>query len=518
MAAKKKPSPRKTSLSRAVPVKLEDILSAAPIVIFSTDKNGVCTLSTGKGLEGLGLRPGEHVGRSLFELYKHNARICANLKKALAGKDFVDVVTEKGRVFETRYAPRRAGGKVVGLVGVATDVTDHHRLLELEKKARAEAEASSHAKDEFLAVVSHELRTPMTAIQGWTWLLRSGEVKPEDVGKALEVIERNMKLQAQIIEDLLDISTIVTGKIHLDRKPFDVNAALDDALEQLRPSAEARELRLEEDRRAAVVLGDRARLRQIFWNLLSNAIKFNREGGVVRLFVAQENGDVIIRFEDTGEGIPPDFLPSLFDPLKQAESSLTRKHRGLGIGLAIVRHLVKLHGGTVEAHSEGPGKGSRFMITLPAAEKTAASAGPEPAPEPEESALPHSLDLMRILLVDDEPDTLAILAQLLRYCGAEVSTAADAKQALALVPKVRPDIVISDIAMPMEDGYTLIRKIRGLGPEKGGEVPALALTAMATQDDRRLALEAGFQFYLAKPVEPTKLVAALRSLPRRHRP
>jgi signal transduction histidine kinase/ActR/RegA family two-component response regulator len=499
-------------------VKLDDIISAAPIVLFATDKNGVVTLSTGKGLEGLGLKPGDHVGLSLYELYKHNPRICANIKKVLAGKEFTDVVTEKGRVFETRYTPRKARGKVVGMVGVAADVTDHHRVLELEKKARAHAEASSQAKDEFLAVVSHELRTPMTAIQGWTWLLRSGEVKPQDVDKALEVIERNMKLQAQIIEDLLDISTIVTGKLQLNRTPFDVNAALDDALEQLRPSAEAREIKLEEDRVPVIVHGDRARLRQIFWNLLSNAIKFNREGGVVRLIVGKKNGDVLIRFEDTGEGIPSDFLPSLFNPLKQAESSLTRKHRGLGIGLAIVRHLVKMHGGTVEAYSEGPGKGSRFMITLPSAEKVGDSDTPIPASETEEAALPHSLDLMRILIVDDEPDTLSILAQLLRYCGADVSTASDAKQALALVPKFKPDIVISDIAMPMEDGYTLIRKIRALGPSQGGEVPALALTAMASQNDRRLALEAGFQFYLAKPVEPAKLVAALRSLPRRQRP
>lgn len=501
------------------PVRLEEVVSSAPIVIFATDKNGVFTLSMGRGLDALGMKAGLSVGKSAFDVYGHNPRICANIRKALKGKAFTDIVEEKGRLFETRYTPRKVAGRVVGMVGVATDVTDHHRVLELEKKARAEAEATSQAKDEFLAVVSHELRTPMTAIQGWTWLLRSGEVKSQDVGKALEVIERNMKLQAQIIEDLLDISSIVTGKLQLDRRPIDINAALDDALEQLRPSAEARELRIEEDRSEALIHGDRARLKQVFWNLLSNAIKFNKEGGVVRVFVGTRDGRAVVRFEDTGEGIPPDFLPSLFDPLRQAESSLTRKHRGLGIGLAIVRHLVKMHGGTVEAYSPGPGKGSRFTVTLPLGSASAQAAPNAAAAEAaeEQSTLTHSLDLMRVLLVDDEPDTLQILTQLLRYCGAEVSPASSAAEALALLPRKKPDIVISDIAMPLEDGYSLIRKIRALPPEQGGEVPALALTAMAAPEDRRLALEAGYQFYLAKPVEPAKLVAALRSLPRRRR-
>lgn len=495
---------------------LDTVVSNAPIILFAFDARGVFTISKGKALEGLGLAPGDAVGRTILELYGDNPRVLDDCRRALKGELFTDTVEVSGRLFETRYCPQKGpGGRIVGVVGVATDVTDQLRVLELEKKARADAEAASHAKDEFLAVVSHELRTPMTAILGWTWLLRSGEVAQADFGRALDVIERNMKMQAQIIEDLLDMSTIVTGKLQLDRRPVDLNLAIDDALEALRPSAEARRLTIDDQRKdgEVLVLGDRQRLKQVFWNLLSNAVKFNRDAGLVRLNVSVEGREAVVRIEDNGEGIPEDFLPSLFDPLRQAESSLTRRHRGLGIGLAIVRHLIAMHGGRVSAHSEGRGRGSRFTVALPlasAAEPAKAAPGAPPAID----VLPHSLDLMRILLVDDEPDTISVLTELLRYCGAQVHCAGSAKEAMALLPQVKPDIVISDIAMPQEDGYSFMRRVRALPAAKGGEVPALALTACASSDDKRLALEAGFQFYLAKPVEPGKLVAALRSLPR----
>lgn len=470
-------------------------------------------------------RPEDLIGHNWRELYapqeleRFQREIMPALKKA--SKWHGEAV---GRRKDGSLFPQELSLVMVdegGLACVVRDITqrrqaeeEHRRVLELEKRARAEAEAASLAKDEFLAVVSHELRTPMTAILGWTCLLRAGEVS--EIDRALDVIERNMKLQAQIIEDLLDISTIVTGKLRIERRPLDLCLPVEAALEALRHSAQARSIKLEVSKEGTLaVVGDRQRLQQIFWNLLSNAIKFNREQGSVRVSLASRDGWAVAVFEDDGEGIPTDFLPELFDPLKQAESSLTRRHRGLGIGLSIVRHLVGFHQGEVTAESAGPGLGSKFTVKIPLAREAAqAEPGKVPMPPAPDTELPHSLDLVTILLVDDEPDTLQVLAELLRYCGAEVIVAASAQEGLQALGRHKPDLIISDIAMPGEDGYGFIRKVRALGPKQGGETPAMALTACAADTDRIRALEAGFQFYLAKPVDPPKLIAAIRSLPR----
>ncbi len=414
------------------------------------------------------------------------------------------------------------------LVYVVRDITarkdaeaEHARLFALERRARADAEAASRAKDEFLAVVSHELRTPMTAILGWTWLLRSGDVGSADHDKALDVIERNMKLQAQIIEDLLDVSSIVTGKLHLEKRPIDVAKVAESAVETVRSSAQARKVELVLELCAGLTIsGDQQRLQQVFWNLLSNAIKFNREGGRVTVRARREGRLAIVTVEDTGSGIGPEFLPDVFDPFRQGEGSLTRKHRGLGIGLAIVRHLVELHGGSVAVSSEGHGKGAAFRLAIPLAladnapsdggedsgPRTSAGRGEEP------SKLPHSLDELDVILIDDESDTVEMLAELLKYCGARVRTALSAAEGMRHVIEKAPDLLISDIAMPQEDGYSLIRRIRALGPGRGGDVRALALTARAKDEDREQALEAGFHMYLAKPVDPAALVSTIRKL------
>lgn len=400
-----------------------------------------------------------------------------------------------------------------GLVCAVRDITEqkcaeaeHARLLDLERQARGAAEAASRAKDEFLAVVSHELRTPMTAILGWTWLLRSGELADAEAAKALDVIERNMKMQSQIIEDLLDVSTIVTGKLRLDLRPVTLGRVLEAVLETVRPQAEARGMRLESViEQDASVSGDPRRLQQVLWNLLANAVKYGREGGTARMRLGLKGARAQILVEDDGEGIHPDFLPLVFDPFLQGESSLTRTHRGLGIGLAIVRQLVEMHGGTVAANSPGPGKGSVFAVTLPLAAAPAAAASGAPAPA-------GTFEGLRALVVDDVEDHALIVAQILKKQGCAVATAATAAEALAAVVRDKPDILICDLSMPDRDGLSLIREIRALGRSRGGSVKALALTARGRAQDRAQALEAGFHMYLAKPFESGKLLELVRRL------
>lgn len=401
-----------------------------------------------------------------------------------------------------------------GLVCVVRDTTkqkraeaEHERLLELERRAREAAEAASRAKDEFLAVLSHELRTPMTAILGWTWLLRSGELAGAEAAKALEVIERNMKLQSQIIEDLLDVSTIVTGKLRLDSRPLSLSGALEATLEAVRPMAEAKGMRFEAlVESEATVSGDARRIRQVLWNLLSNTVKYGREGGLVRARLSVAGERALVRVEDDGEGIRPDFLPYVFEPFLQGESSLTRKHRGLGIGLAIVRRLVEMHGGTVTAESAGEGKGAAFTVSLPllAGGAQTQAAGRRTA----------GLGGLSALVVDDEADHARIVARILEKHGLSVKTAATASEALSAVVRDRPDLLICDISMPGQDGISLIREIRALGRARGGMVKAVALTARARVGDRAQALEAGFHTCLAKPFEAGQLVEQVLRLVR----
>lgn len=404
-----------------------------------------------------------------------------------------------------------------GFVCVARDVTqrkqsqaEHERLLALERVARAEAEAANRAKDEFLAVLSHEMRTPMTAILGWTWLLRAGDVQPSEQARALEIIERNMKLQAQIIEDLLDVSSIITGKLHLEPRPIRLDSVLRAAVDANQPAAAGRSISIQTQVEPLSVYGDAHRLQQVFWNLLSNAVKFNKENGRVLVAARSDAGCAVVTVEDTGEGIAPEFLSAVFDPFRQEESSLTRKHRGLGLGLAIVRHLVELHGGGVSVASSGPGRGAAFTVALPLSPEPAQP--PAPADEGPRSSLQNTLDGVSVVLVDDEPDTLQMLAELLRFCGADVETALSADEALKALERKVPDVLVSDIAMPFEDGYGLLRRVRARGAARGGRVQAIALTARAKDEDRREALEAGFQLWLAKPVEPRDLVSAIRRL------
>lgn len=390
-------------------------------------------------------------------------------------------------------------------------------LLAREQEARRAAEEANRLKDEFLAMVSHELRTPLTAILGWAHMLHSGQLDEAGVRRALETIERNAKVQAQVIEDLLDISRIMSGKLHLDVRAVKPRAVIEAAVDAMRLAAEAKNIRLQviTDPNDEPIAGDPDRLQQVVWNLLSNAIKFTPKGG--RVEVRLEHGDTHISLivKDTGQGIKPDFLPYVFDRFRQADSTITRKHRGLGLGLAIVRHLVELHGGSVAVESPGEGQGSTFTITLPvrpARMETQEPTSVRPTGGEIRFNCPASLRGLRILIVDDEMDTLDFTATVLEKCDAQVAIASSAAEALETLKRWRPDALVSDISMPGGDGYELISKVRALAPEQGGRVPAIALTAYVRVEDRLRALSAGYQMHVPKPIEPGELVMVIASL------
>jgi PAS domain S-box-containing protein len=391
--------------------------------------------------------------------------------------------------------------------------TERARLLEFEKKARAEAEAASRAKDEFLAIVSHELRTPMTAILGWNWLLRSGDLSPRERERALEVIERNMQMQKQIIEDLLDVSSLARKQLTLRRQIVDLGGIVAGTAAEFKAAAQAKSLRLDcEPVLGLSVDADPQRLRQIFWNIISNAVKFTPDGGTVSIALARGAGSAEVTVEDSGPGISPEFYPHLFNMFQQQEESLTRVHRGLGLGLSIVKNLVELHGGAVAVAPPAPGRGAKLTVSLPLA--AALRAGPADGAAGAETTphIPRLLQGVSILVVEDDDDTRGMLLSALSHCGASARGAATAAEGFALFRKDRPNVLISDIAMPDEDGYSLLRRIRALPAEQGGQVPAAALTAYAAAEDRTKALRAGFQIYLPKPVDPAELVTVVRTL------
>jgi len=386
---------------------------------------------------------------------------------------------------------------------------ERRQLLEREQQARLQAQAANRAKDEFLATLSHELRTPLNAILGWSRLLSSGHLDESTTRRAIEIIERNTRLQAQLIEDLLDISRIITGKLRLEFRAVNVRSILEAAVDSVRPAADAKQIRLDCDIDGAhAIMCDPARMQQVVWNLLSNAIKFTPEHGRVTLRALRSNGTVVIEVSDTGAGIAREFLPYVFDRFRQQDAATTRAHGGLGLGLSIVRHLVELHGGTVEARSEGAGHGATFAISVPVAplRVTEASLAERSADENFDE-LP-SLAGVRVLVVDNEPDARALVSAILEGCGAQVRATASVAEAMTEIERDRPDVLLSDIAMPGEDGYALIRKVRAVDRS----IPAAALTAFATAGDRARTLLAGYQAHLPKPIEPSELTAVVATL------
>ncbi|MEG4235807.1 ATP-binding protein [Microcoleus sp. Pol11C3] len=395
------------------------------------------------------------------------------------------------------------------------------QLLMREQIIRAEAEAANRAKDEFLSILSHELRTPLNAILGWSTMLRQRTLSEDKVVRALETIERNAKSQAQLIEDILDISRIITGKLRLQVRPVNLVPVIESAIESLKLAAEAKSIRLQSvlDSEAGPLLGDAARLQQVMWNLLSNALKFTPKDGRVEIRLEQVNSHAEVTVSDTGSGISSDFLPFVFDRFRQHDSTTTRSYGGLGLGLAIVRQLVELHGGTVTVVSPGIGQGATFTVKLPvmiihppARDSERLNSIVEAKPRVEASP---SLEGLKILVVDDEADARELLSTILQKYGADVLAVASVKEALTIIETATdrsPDVLVSDIGMPDEDGYSLIRKLRQVEAQRGGRLPAIALTAYARNDDRRQALLAGFQIHLTKPVDAAELVAVVASL------
>ena len=386
------------------------------------------------------------------------------------------------------------------------------QLLLRAERARSEAEAANRIKDEFLATLSHELRTPLTSLLGWSSVLREARRDEKVLAQGLDAIDRNARVQAQLIDDLLDVSRIVSGKLNLDVRPLDVCSVTRAAIAVVQPAADAKGLSLDYWAQPGLgaISADSARLQQIVWNLLSNAVKFTPHGGRINVRVERDGPNVRVTVHDTGQGIDPEFLPRVFDRFRQADSSTTRSFGGLGLGLAIVRHLVELHGGTVSADSDGAGKGATFSASFPLLTDRAQPVAVHSS-EVHTTEF-HSLDGLRVLLVDDERETREIISTVVERTGAEVKTCTSAREALSALVEWRPHVILSDIAMPDEDGYSFIGRVRSLAHDAGGNTPAAALTAYARDEDRRQALAAGYQMHIAKPIAANQLVMMIARL------
>jgi PAS domain S-box-containing protein len=417
----------------------------------------------------------------------------------------------------------RAERLVVGIAAHAAVAVDNARLyearkelLESERSARSEVERASAMKDDFLATVSHELRTPLNAILGWVRILRSRPVAASELEHALEVMERNASIQIQLIEDLLDMSRITSGKMRLDVQPLNPVAFIEAAIQTVTPAAEAKGIRLHKalDPAAGPITGDPNRLQQVVWNLLSNAIKFTGRNGRVDIVLRRAGSHIEIIVADTGAGIKPESLSRIFDRFQQGDSSRTRAVGGLGLGLSIVKHLVEQHGGSVSVASPGEGEGATFTIHLPLTAMRAGDGDPRVTENRVAATDYRSADLsgVKVLVVDDQADARDLIRRVLTECGADVATAASVDETLAAIEERRPDVLVSDIGMPEVDGYELLQRVRTLGHARGGGLPAIALTAFSRSDDRTRALRAGFLVHVAKPVEPSELVATVASV------
>jgi signal transduction histidine kinase/CheY-like chemotaxis protein len=455
---------------------------------------------------------GENLGESLHGVCNTHSRVIpaesySDLKTRDARLRAIALLQQKSETLEAEIKQRR-------------QVEERLRLaLVGEQMARAEAETANRMKDEFLATVSHEIRTPLNAIIGWSHLLRSGRLDEKTAARAIETIDRNAKSQAQLIEDILDASRMITGKLRLNKEVVDLTSVINAAIDSVQLAIDSKELQLELtlDPSARHTLGDSNRLQQIVWNLLSNAIKFTPAGGRIEVKVKRAGGNLQLRVSDSGSGISADFLPFIFDRFRQADGSTTRQHGGLGLGLAIVRSLVELHGGTIKADSSGLEKGSVFTITLPLAvqktvrrKKDTISVDKDVVP-PQLASLPNLEDI-KVLLVDDDPDTLQILRVMLGESKATVEIAASAAEALEKMEWFQPGVLVSDLAMPGEDGYSLIRKVKALATAVGQDIPAIALTSYVRVEDRARAFSAGFNLFVPKPVEPEELITAIANL------
>ncbi len=507
---------------------LSAIIDSSDDAIVSKNLQGIVT-SWNRGAERIfGYTAKEMIGHSITRLFpadkqQEEPQILARLQKGERVDHFeTQRLRKDGTVVDvslTISPVRNTNGVIVGASKIARDITFQKVALEQIKNSAMEAERQGRMKDEFLATLSHELRTPLQSIRGWTQLLLTSEFDQEEVKQGLEVIDRNACAQTRIIEDLLDMNRILSGKVRLDVQRVELPAIIESSIETIKPAALAKNIRLHVvlDPLDLPVLGDPSRLQQIFWNVLSNAIKFTPSGGKVMVALERVNSHLEVSVSDTGIGIKPQFLPHVFERFRQADASSTRTQGGLGLGLAIVKHLTELHGGSVKVKSDGEAQGSTFSILLPLAVIHA----PYDNSERSHPAASHasiigaqipSLQKISLLVVDDEEDSRTLLKIMLSKAGATVTTASSANQAIELWKKFIPDVLISDIGMPGKDGYSLIREIRALPAEKGGRVPAIALTAYTRTEDRIKAIAAGFQMHLSKPADGAELMTMVASL------
>ncbi|QLE51396.1 response regulator [Nostoc sp. C057] len=518
--------------------RLRSLSTCSPVGIFEIDTEGGCRYTNPRYQIICGLKAVESLEKSWLESVhpEDRERAVASWSAYIyEGRDYSEEFrfqTAQGiiRWVQVRSSPMLSGqGELLGYVGTLEDITERKQAEEVraqvirEQTARQEAEAANRMKDEFLAVLSHELRTPLTSMLGWSKILRSKKLDDKATSRALEAIERNAISQMQLIEDILDVSRIIRGQLRLNVSAVNLISVMEAALEAVRPLAEPKEIQLNTvlDTSVGSVYGDPARLQQIIWNLLTNAIKFTPKGGRVEVnlsIVCGEEQQITQKYAqiqviDTGIGISSEFLPKVFERFRQADSTTTRSHNGLGLGLAIVRHLVELHKGTIFAQSPGSGQGATFTVRLPLLQDNRANRENREATEEISSSVASTpLAGLKVLVVDDEADTRNLLSFMFEEYGAIATAVASVDEALAVLEQAKADILISDIGMSEQDGYTLIRKLRSLEPEKGGCMPAIALTAYTREEDRLEALSAGFQQYLSKPIDPTKLIAMVASV------
>ncbi|WP_437994920.1 PAS domain S-box protein [Sorangium sp. So ce185] len=512
---------------------LASLMANSPDAIYRLDLDLRCTFMSPTSLTVTGLPPEHYVGRTPrenglpLEVCEAGEAACREAQRT--GRPQRMEFGLGARRFRARYIPELGpDGAVESFMGITEDVTaerlaeeERQKLLESERAARDEAERVSRVKDDFVATLSHELRSPINAILGWARILRSRPPEPQALARGLEVIERNARLQADMVSELLDMSRIVSGKLRLDVQPVDLPAVVQGALEAVKLAAEAKGLTVVSsvEPEALSLKGDPARLQQVAWNLLSNAAKFTPAGGRIDVALRRAGAHAELSVSDTGPGIAPQFLPHLFERFRQADASSTRKHGGLGIGLSIVKHLVELHGGTVQVASPGEGRGATFTVKLPLAGVSPQAPGATQRPpaaraEPAAAYPADELTGVRVLVVDDQPDAREVAQRVLEECAARVTTAGSAAEAVAMLERERPDVLVSDLGMPDEDGFQLIRRVRGLGPDRGGATPAVALSALARAEDRARALGAGYQAHVAKPLDPAELVGVVAALAR----
>ena len=519
-----------------------DLAENAPELIFTTDGAGRLTYVNPAFARCFGVTPEELLGRPGGDCLSDNA-VNGQLRTLLAAPHAArepvpttvfEVRTLHGtRWLETSPSIMRDGHRqVVGVRAICRDVTERKQLererdvvlireqdarVEAEQarrqaeRAQAEAEAATRAKDQFLATLSHELRSPLSAVLHWTHMMRRGLVEPAKLDHALEIVERNARAQARLIDDLLDVTRIVSGKLSLELVRVDVGSVVNTVIDLVRGAADGKRISVEVERDAAAlpVRGDATRLQQVFENLLTNAIKFTPDGGRVTVVLRRtgDRAEVVVR--DTGIGIPADILPHVFERFHQGDPSIAQQHGGLGLGLAIARHLVEMHGGSIEAQSNGTQRGAAFTVHVPLDLESGMDAIPPAVESVRRPPAPSMLERLRVLVVEDEPDAREFLTTLLRRFGADVVPASSVQEALAGLAARRPDVLVTDLAMPDEDGFALIRKVRTMERAGGPRLPAIAVTALASAEERQRAMAAGFDVHLAKPVEPIEVVTAV---------